>query len=97
MKRLKATVRNFYKRLSAAVIITKRISYKLIILFGLAVLSLFVEKITNGKGRFGSHFVVFNSFQEFLKHSLVYEGEDGLEIKSKKVIVTKYQPKERTY
>ena len=35
--------------------------------------------------------------QEFLKHSLVYEGEDGLEIKSKKVIVTKYQPKERTY
>ncbi len=35
--------------------------------------------------------------QEYLKHSLVYEGEDGMEIKSKKVIVTKYQPKERTY
>lgn len=35
--------------------------------------------------------------QEFLKHSLVYQSEDGMEIKSKKVIVTKYQPKERTY
>jgi len=35
--------------------------------------------------------------QEFLKHSLVYQNEDSMEIKSKKVIVTKYQPKERTY
>ena len=35
--------------------------------------------------------------QDFLKHSLVYQNEDGMEIKSKKVIVTKYQPKERTY
>ncbi len=35
--------------------------------------------------------------QDFLKHSLVYKGKDGLELKSKKVIVTKYQPKERTY
>jgi len=36
--------------------------------------------------------------KEFLKHSLVYPKEDGsLELKSKPVVITKYQPQERTY
>ena len=35
--------------------------------------------------------------QDFLKHSLVSRSEAGLELKYKPVIVTRYQPKERTY
>ena len=33
----------------------------------------------------------------FLKHTLVYKTDAGLEIKYKPVIITKYQPAERTY
>ena len=35
--------------------------------------------------------------QDFLKHTLVYPGEDALELKYKPVVITRYQPKERTY
>ncbi len=34
---------------------------------------------------------------DFLKHTLVYPKEDELELKYKPVVITKYQPKERTY
>mgnify|MGYP001390183380 FL=1 len=35
--------------------------------------------------------------QNFLKHSLVYLTDDGMEIKYKPVVITKHQPAERTY
>jgi succinate dehydrogenase/fumarate reductase flavoprotein subunit len=35
--------------------------------------------------------------QDFLKHSLVSRNESGLELKYKPVVITRYQPKERTY
>ncbi len=35
--------------------------------------------------------------QNFLKHSLVYPTDDGVEIKYKPVVITKHQPAERTY
>lgn len=35
--------------------------------------------------------------QNFLKHSLVYSTDDGVEIKYKPVVITKHQPAERTY
>ncbi len=35
--------------------------------------------------------------QNFLKHSLVYPTDDGMEIKYKPVVITKHQPAERTY
>jgi succinate dehydrogenase / fumarate reductase flavoprotein subunit len=35
--------------------------------------------------------------QEFLKHSLIYRKDDGLELKHRPVVITRYQPKERTY
>jgi succinate dehydrogenase/fumarate reductase flavoprotein subunit len=35
--------------------------------------------------------------QDFLKHTLVYSGEGALELKYKPVVITRYQPKERTY
>jgi len=35
--------------------------------------------------------------QDFLKHSLVFRNESGLELKYKPVVITRYQPKERTY
>jgi succinate dehydrogenase / fumarate reductase flavoprotein subunit len=35
--------------------------------------------------------------QDFLKHTLVYPGEGALELKYKPVVITRYQPKERTY
>jgi len=35
--------------------------------------------------------------QEFLKHTLVYPKEGQLELKYKPVVITRYQPKERTY
>ncbi len=34
---------------------------------------------------------------DYLKHTLVYPKEDELELKYKPVVITKYQPKERTY
>ena len=34
---------------------------------------------------------------EFLKHSLVYRTDDGLVLKDRPVVITRYQPKERTY
>ena len=35
--------------------------------------------------------------QDFLKHTLVYPREGALELKYKPVVITRYQPKERTY
>ena len=35
--------------------------------------------------------------ENFLKHSLVYPADDGMEIKYKPVVITKHQPAERTY
>ncbi|MFP6637022.1 MAG: FAD-binding protein [Nitrospinaceae bacterium] len=35
--------------------------------------------------------------ENFLHHSMVYANPDGLEIKSKPVVITKHQPAERTY
>ena len=35
--------------------------------------------------------------QDYLKHTLVYPGESALELKYKPVVITRYQPKERTY
>lgn len=35
--------------------------------------------------------------QNFLKHSMVYLTDDGVEIKYKPVVITKHQPAERTY
>jgi succinate dehydrogenase/fumarate reductase flavoprotein subunit len=35
--------------------------------------------------------------EDFLKHSLVSRNESGLELKYKPVVITRYQPKERTY
>jgi succinate dehydrogenase / fumarate reductase, flavoprotein subunit len=35
--------------------------------------------------------------ENFLHHSMVYATPDGLEIKSKPVVITKHQPAERTY
>ena len=35
--------------------------------------------------------------QEFLKHTLVYPKEGELKLKYKPVVITRYQPKERTY
>jgi succinate dehydrogenase/fumarate reductase flavoprotein subunit len=35
--------------------------------------------------------------ENFLKHSLAYKTDDGIEIKYKPVVVTKHQPAERTY
>jgi len=35
--------------------------------------------------------------QDFLKHTLVYSNEGQLEMKYKPVVITRYQPKERTY
>jgi succinate dehydrogenase/fumarate reductase flavoprotein subunit len=35
--------------------------------------------------------------ENFLKHSLIYNTESGIEIKYKPVIITKHQPAERTY
>lgn len=35
--------------------------------------------------------------ENFLKHSLAYKTDDGIEIKYKPVVITKHQPAERTY
>jgi len=35
--------------------------------------------------------------ENFLKHSLIYNTDNGIEIKYKPVIITKHQPTERTY
>ena len=35
--------------------------------------------------------------ENFLKHSLIFNTEKGIEIKYKPVIITKHQPAERTY
>jgi len=35
--------------------------------------------------------------EKFLHHSMVYDSPDGLIIKSKPVVITKYKPAERTY
>jgi succinate dehydrogenase / fumarate reductase flavoprotein subunit len=35
--------------------------------------------------------------QEFLQHTLVYPKDGELELKYKPVVITRYQPKERTY
>ena len=35
--------------------------------------------------------------KNFLKHSLAYKTDDGIEIKHKPVVITKHQPAERTY
>ena len=35
--------------------------------------------------------------QDFLKHTLVFPKDGGLELKYKPVVITRYQPKERTY
>ena len=35
--------------------------------------------------------------QNFLKHSLTYKTDEGIEIRYKPVVITKHQPAERTY
>ena len=35
--------------------------------------------------------------ENFLKHSMIYNTDNGVEIKYKPVIITKHQPTERTY
>ena len=35
--------------------------------------------------------------ENFLKHSLTYKTDEGMEIKYKPVVITKHQPAERTY
>lgn len=35
--------------------------------------------------------------ENFLKHTLIYETADGMDIKHKPVVITRYQPAERTY
>ena len=35
--------------------------------------------------------------EKFLHHSMVYRREDGMEIKEKSVVITRYEPAERTY
>ena len=35
--------------------------------------------------------------EKFLHHSMVYDSPDGLVIKTKPVVITKYQPEERKY
>ena len=35
--------------------------------------------------------------KNFLKHSLIYKTDEGMDIRYKPVVITKHQPAERTY
>ena len=35
--------------------------------------------------------------ENFLYHTMIFDSQDGLVIKKKPVVITKYQPAERTY